>query len=931
MSAKPKQKKIVIVPHTHWDREWYSPFQKFRYKLVKLIDSCLAINQPGYTFMLDGQTVVLEDYLEIKPENQDALVKGIREGRMTAGPWYLLPDEFLAGAESFIRNLERAYNISKRLNIPLMRVGHLPDCFGHTSAIPQILADLTSCKAAVAWRGVPPSVTTVPFTWKSRSTATAAMPAIYLAHGYGNMANASDNFDTFKDRLDDLIADLEPFSPVPAYLMMNGSDHLTPQPFVQDFCQKLEGEDMTFTFGSMETFADVLQAEMKARGYTPPVYAGEFRSFARAHMLHDTLSTRMWIKQWNQKNEDLLSCVAEPLAAYAFHALGIPYPTGFLDEAWKWHLQNQPHDSICGCSIDQVHEEMAARDSWATSIAESVASDAIMGMQENATLAKTSSALVLNATSSSGLAYAEIETPPGTIAASVETPDGKRYNVQQLRSLSGTLLETTANTTMVKMLLKLASRKIASWYINDVKVFDGAEPGLIEVRATVDKVPVGEFDVEFWKKEAEKLLASGKYKKAHVIATQPANVIYGGVLPLAPWSFTKVTFSNKPAEVVPGLVLEASSDKVETKFFSVKFNKDGSFSLADKRSGIVFPAMHVFEDWGDRGDEYTFGRLGPEKAKPSSIKRKVSTQGAVFAEIKQILSLELFENADEKYEKREGKVDVDVETTFRFYKALPRIDIETKLVNKAKDHRLRVRFDLPFKAERIKAATHFGTIERGWAPELLEKFAEQPTGIMPQKRYVRINSPDEKVAITLANMGLPEVELAGGSQLAMTLLRCVGWLSRGDIPERPVHAGPGEKTPGAQELGKAYTFNYSVMIHPASDPLHASDDFADIFCAKPTTVLFHLSEPSQKLLEPVITGLDPWIRVTSLRVREGKLLVTAFNLADKAIDTEVTVAPGISQVACIKVDLTVKTNVPVQGGKAKLHFEPHEIKMCLLG
>nr|MDO8111284.1 glycoside hydrolase family 38 C-terminal domain-containing protein [Candidatus Sigynarchaeota archaeon] len=923
-------KKIVVVPHTHWDREWYQPFQKFRAKLVKLIDTCLAINKPGYTFMLDGQTVVLEDYLEIKPENKELLAKAIREGRITAGPWYLLPDEFLCGAESYIRNLERAWKIGKRLDIPLMQIGHLPDCFGHTRAIPQILADLTSFKAAVAWRGVPPSVTTVPFTWKSHASATASIPGIYLPHGYGNMSNAVENLDQYKDRMMDLLADLEPFSPVPAYLLMNGSDHLFPQPFVQDFCKQLESTDMTFAIGSIEKFADVLQAEMKAQGYTPPVYAGEFRSFARAHLLHDTLSMRMWIKQWNQKNEDLLCSLAEPIATYAFRAFGDPYPSGFLEEAWKWHLQNQPHDSICGCSVDQVHEEMQARDSWATSIAESVALEATSTMQEHATPAKTSSAIILNPTNATGLMYAEIETPPGTAAAAVETPDGKRYNMQQLRSLSGTLLETTANAMMVKMLLKLASRKIMNWYINDVKVFDGAEPGLVEVRATVDKVPVGEFDVDYWKKEAEKLLASGKYKKAHVIASQPANVIFGTVLPLVPWAFTKVTFTDKPAEMKDEEILVASSDKVESKFFTVKLNKDGNFELIDKRSGVSFPRMHVFEDWGDRGDEYTFGRLQPEKAKVSGVKRKVK-QGAVFSDITQTLTLKLFKEADEKMEKRTGKTKINVETTFRFFRALPRIDIETKLVNTAKDHRLRIRFDLPFKAEKICAATHFGTIERRWEPEVLEKFAEQPTGIMPQKRYVRVNSPDGKVAVTLANKGLPEVELAGGYQLAITLLRCVGWLSRGDIPERPVHAGPAEKTPGAQEMGKEYTFNYSMFIHPASDPLYTSDDFADASCARPQSVLFHLYEPDAKLLEPIIQGFDPWIRITSLRVRDGKVLVTAFNLADNAVDTRSKLAQGITQLSEIKVDGSVKKKIDVTRGEASLHFEAHEIKMCMLG
>ena len=71
-----KKDTIFIVPHTHWDREWYLPFQNFRAKLVKLIDSVIEIcEKQVFRFMLDGQTIVLEDYLEIKPEKKERLLK----------------------------------------------------------------------------------------------------------------------------------------------------------------------------------------------------------------------------------------------------------------------------------------------------------------------------------------------------------------------------------------------------------------------------------------------------------------------------------------------------------------------------------------------------------------------------------------------------------------------------------------------------------------------------------------------------------------------------------------------------------------------------------------------------------------------------------------------------------------------------------------
>jgi alpha-mannosidase len=934
--------KVIIVPHTHWDREWYLPFQKFRHKLVALIDELLEIlNHHDYVFMLDGQTIVLEDYLEIRPEKKDELLKRIRENKITVGPWYLLPDEWLVGGESLIRNLEYSNLLAKRFEIPIMDLAYLPDQFGHTSAIPQLMNDLTELRTVVLWRGVPPEVTTVPFKWKSHTSSEAIVNGVYLPDGYGNFAILPDDYESFVGLVNDNISELEPFSPVSVYLLMNGSDHRFPQPYAIDYVSKMKTEGTDIAIGSLREYVDHLEQAISKIDYVSSTYIGEFRSPARAPLLQDTYSARMWIKIWNQKVEDLLTMRVEPISTYLWFYLKHQYPTGFLETAWKWLLKNHPHDSICGCSVDQTHDEMKSRFSWAESIGESVLNSALSTIQKLASSSEESSLIVFNASGTKkNPVYLEFSYPKEKVVSGIRTPEGTIYELQSVTSKEDIFFEATVGLTMAKMGLKLfPGRKLMDFYINGVEYFDGDEPGLLELRFISDRHPVGEFDMDEFKREARQMIESKRYKKVHLIAARPTQSVYASLIPLQPWAFTKLVPVEESPTVSEEPMLEIDKNSVDNRFYTVTFNKDGSLKLLNKETDAIYDRFHMFEDFGDCGDEYTFGRIEPERVKPKQVTRELVTKGPLFSEIRQTLSLEVFDSLDNSREKRVGTSIIPVESIFRFYRDSPRIEVRTKIRNTAKDHRLRICFNLPFKSDKTITSTHFGCILRKGAPETVPSvseleetrstFPEMPSGIQPQKQFIRIEDKSGKDAVTILNKGLPEVELVNENRLAVTLIRSIGWLSRSDIPERPIHAGPPEETPGAQELNVEYNFNYAFLAHAREMPLHQSADHADAFSDDATVVTFDRAEAPESFGEPIIKIDNPSVRISSFRVSNDSLLVTMHNLENHEISSEIKLSNRIIKSSEILIDGSEKKKIKIMGNSMKLSFTPREIKMCM--
>lgn len=214
---------LYVVVHTHWDREWYQPFQRMRMRLVEMTDRMIALIERGELpfFHFDGQTIVLEDYLEVRPENAARLRGLISTGKVQIGPWYVLADSFLVDGESLIRNLELGMRIARRFGKPLS-AGYLPDQFGHTAQLPQILAGF-GFETALLWRGVGPDVTRNRFVWEALDGS--AVLTAYLPTGYANGLDMGlGSPESFRARCAQIAAREASFIDGAPLLVMNGND-----------------------------------------------------------------------------------------------------------------------------------------------------------------------------------------------------------------------------------------------------------------------------------------------------------------------------------------------------------------------------------------------------------------------------------------------------------------------------------------------------------------------------------------------------------------------------------------------------------------------------------------------------------------------------------------------------------------------------------
>jgi mannosylglycerate hydrolase len=954
---------LHIISHTHWDREWYRPFQSFRLMLVQLIDGLLDLleKDPQFKyFMLDGQTIVLDDYLAMRPEKEAILRKHIQKGRIVIGPWHILPDMFLVGPEAHIRNLLRGDQTARKFG-PKMMIGYIPDPFGHPGQVPQILRGF-GIETACLWRGLDEEP--AEFWWQSPDGSRVLMA--YLRDSYSNGASLpADNPSAFAGALTAAADSLQAHSGVSDYLIMYGTDHMEPPPDTSKaitYADKVLKETHV-VHSTLPKFVAAVQVDIKRQKLSLPTVTGELRACKRMHLLPGVLSTRMWIKQRNHASENLLTKWVEPFTTWQERVTGtqsaaLNQKSAILNQAWHLLMENHPHDSICGCSIDQVHEEMKVRFDQVDQIGEELARQSLETLAQLVNTAGLPAIVIFNPTSA-----------PRTdaVEAAVESPDpfdllddqGNVIPYQILCIGSQELIYVTLKPKDLQALYGAAhDGKVMGMSIQDLKI--KRKDGQVTLEAVVNKNGVPNSRV--WKEsvaEIEKLIADPAVETFHIrahSAEKKTRLIFVPQIPSLGWRTyhlrPRATETRAPTRLGPATHLLLALAKlpffqklairsryakppyrIENDLLTVEAMKDGTLIVTDKATGAIYRGLNRFLDGGDCGDEYNFSPPPTDRFTSPRLKRVTLARGPVQQSLEIELELKTPVSLVPSRKSRSNKqIKIPVTTMITLTNGVPRVDIRTTLENNARDHRLRVHFPAPFATCTGSQDGHFEVVERKVGlPAFDDTWVEQPRPEVPQRAFTDIS--DDKSGLMLANRGLPEVEVLknpqGNAEIALTLLRSVGWLSRDDFSTRKGHAGPFMETPVAQMPGK-WAFDYSIIPHAGNWQSAFWQAYAFDAPLRAVTTGVHAGDlpPAGSFVE---TNPVTFV-ISAVKQAEDGLgwLVRGYNITDEAITVTLKPWKLFNQVDLVNLaEEKLAPLKPDQAGRVTIPVRGHEIVSVL--
>ena len=926
---------LHFVPHTHWDREWYLPFQPFRIKLVHLIDLLLETlaRDPSFShFLLDGQTVVLEDYLAIRPEHEQALAAHVRAGRIAVGPWYILPDEFLVSPEALIRNLLRGARLSARFG-RRMDAGYIPDPFGHVGQMPQILRGFGMHSAAFS-RGLGDEPCEI---WWEAPDGSRVLLA-YLREGYDNAARAPTSPEAFGAFVEQRRRALQDHSASGHLLLLNGTDHHEPQPEVPALIAATRLPDADLRLSSLTAYLEAVGETVRRRGLHLPVVRGEARGSKRKHLLPGVLSSRAWIKQRNHDCETLLERWAEPYAALAEALAGqapdrsawtghlatprVSMPAAVLAEAWRLVLHCQPHDSICGCSIDAVHEEMRSRFDQAEQIGEEIARQsltALAGLIDTRRDPEAAGALVVFSDLSgarSARVRTRFELPAGLDPFALHDDEGVEVPCRVLERSTRQLADLDLDGDgLTGMLGLVEGGRALGMAVEAVAVVEAG------ARATVDVVlsETGEPNpaaIEAARARVEALAAEGRVQRYRLLVHFPTEVeieFLARDLPQFGWR----VYGLRPA--AQGAPEPMADDRgwAENEFVRVESAADGTLTLIDRRSGLRYAGLLRFEDAGDRGDSYTFCPVDGEGAidqpahvEPARRRRLPWGQelcGGVTLRVPARLAPDRGARAAEQ-------VELPIRWTVRLTQGVPRADLALTVDNRAQDHRLRAAFPLGAPLESAWYDGHFEWVERATRRAAGgDDWIEQPVPEAPLRDFVAGAAGGRGLAVAVR--GLREASAAPDGELKVTLLRCTGWLSRDDLSTRKGGAGPTLPTPGLQSPGM---FEAHLSLIPFDGDVATVAAQASAFQAAPRAVAAGLHAGRLPVRGSLLRVDPPSFRLSAVKQAEhgGGLIVRGFNPAGTSVAVRLESLLPLEAAWRARLDETTLEPVAIEAGCA---------------
>lgn len=760
-------KEIHIVSNTHWDREFRFSFQQTRMMLVKMMDLLLDFlekDKEYASYTLDSHSILVEDYLEIRPENKERIKKLVKEKRLFIGPWYTLPDVPNIGPESVVRNLLIGDKVSSSLG-KTMKVGYTPCSWGQISQLPQIYSQF-GIDSALFYRGISPHETTTEFIWESpdgtqilghRFALFARYNYYYLVFRkitYGLDYNdrawfwGDDGEAPFKiaHTPDSEISGVELLEPKVLYkkenlasalktmldieaphyagsvfLAMHGHDISVPHPLEttvnKDSQNLLEGVKVIHS--DLEKY---IKSVKKNLDYSKiPTLKGERRSNLKnglwTYLLPATLSARTPLKALDTKTENLLTKIAEPMSLFCSIFCKEEYHAPYLDLAWKYFLSNHTHDANAGCAPDKVINDVLYRIRQASEIASGIVDESLKAMAKNIDTSKISDKDIMI------LIYNPLP-----------------YSRREIADL---VIDLPAD-------IKAQSLKI--------KDTDGRQ-----IECIIKKVEdAGCFVDNIW--NVPQTYLSRRY---HI-------KIDTGLLPPVGFKCFIVEPVETPNRRFDTLV--SAPNQMENEYLKININSNGTFDLFDKISQKNYENLGGFIEQGEAGNAWRH-QAPVEDVQINSLsclaKILKIEDTPLSASFRIDIVLNLPDECEGELRRSSRLVQSPISQFITLKKGSRRVEIKTQINNTVKDHWLRMTFPVDVKTETSLADSHFDVIRRNIALPDCSDWRETAVGTYPLNSFVSLS--DETGGLALLVEGLKEFEILRNKtpEIAISMVRGV--------------------------------------------------------------------------------------------------------------------------------------------------------------
>ena len=919
---------LHVLTHTHWDREWYRSAEEFRLALVDLVDEVLD-GHAGPHFLLDGQGIVLEDYLAVRPERWADLSLALREQRVEAGPWYVLGDNLIPGGEALIRNLLMGRDVLRRLRAAAPPVLYCPDAFGHPAALP-ILAAGFGCGACIVWRGYGGP------RWPRSDVArwsAADGSDVLLYHlppdGYETGSSLPTDPDASAQRWDKLRQVLQPRATLGVALLPNGADHHAVQRAREAALRALAAAaaPITVTVTTLTSFGRRLTD--RAANVALPAVRGELRD-SRGYVwsLQGTFGSRAAQKRANALAERLLVHEVEPFAALARWNGG----ASRRHEAralWRTLLACHPHDTLCGCSTDEVAHAMDER---------------LAQVRRAGALAAQRSRFVLLGHDGAAAREREGEWSPVVVV----------WN--RLPRARGGLCEVSIDELICVVPVGPGS----GVYDEQPK-----RPAVLVLGSSA--VPIQELSrtrVHAREESPRHYPRNALVSRRRVLAWIP------DVAPLGLSTIPLLTATKRKA--APSTPVTVENGALDNGCLRVWIDEGGQLSIST-RDGAHWQDVLAFESVGERGDLYTHSSVPGTECRGTLVRHAVTLRGPLRAELALRYRVPIGGRAitsatGDIVRRRAGDIRLDVGVQLDAGASVVRLEVRG--VNSAHDHRLRLVVRSGIARPDVWADAAFGALQRpvvaadevGWVAELPSKTSsetpagtspktpseppsetssetqsetssetqsEAPSACAPLHRFV--SCFDAHRGLSVISDGLGEYEATVVGNVAVTLVRAVGELSRRDLPERRGHAGWPVPTPAAQCLGP-FAATLALFPHGPRSP----NVLTAIVRMAEEELLPLVGETWRSAIDPPTDVSGPTLEGDGLAYSACKesedglgIVVRCVNQLDRVVEGAWRL-PQVRQAWLARLDETLLGSMTVDGDCVRFSAPPHAVVTIVL-